>query len=246
MAEILPSLPLRYDQLKYALLGDIHANRLALEAVLASMLAENIDTLLVTGDLVGYYYQPLRVIELLQTLKTFIVRGNHEDMLRKARVDTEFLARVNQRYGLGLQKALEQLNQQQLDVLCGLPHPLAMTLDGRSILLCHGSPWDNDLYIYPDTDLNVFDGFKVEDFDLIVLGHTHYPMGKMIGDTLIVNPGSVGQPRNRQPGAQWAIYDSETNAVEFRCQAYDASELIRQCLQNNPELPYLHQVLTRQ
>jgi putative phosphoesterase len=245
LAEILLLLPLRYEKLKYALFGDIHANSLALEAVLDRARVVNIDTFLVTGDLVGYYYQPLRVIELLQTLETCIVRGNHEDMLREARVDTDFLSRVNQRYGLGLQKALEQLDQQQLDALCSLPHPLAMNLDGRSILLCHGSPWDNDIYVYPDTDLNVFDGFKVEDFDLIVLGHTHYPMSKKIGDTLIVNPGSVGQPRNRQPGAQWAIYDSEKNAVEFRSEAYDASDLIRQCLQNDPELPYLHQVLTR-
>ncbi|AKR43491.1 metallophosphoesterase [Methylophilus sp. TWE2] len=232
--------------MKLGLMGDIHANDHALEVVLAAAKSNAVSHLLITGDLVGYYYHPAKVLALLKDWENkYIVLGNHEVMLKQARADLSYLQRITQRYGHGLQLALEALTFQQLDELCNLPHPQPINISGRNILLCHGSPWDNDIYIYPDTDLQIFDGFKVEDFDLIVLGHTHYPMSKMIGNTLVVNPGSVGQPRNRQPGAQWAIYDTDTNTVEFRCEAYDPTYLIHECIKNDPELPYLHEVLTR-
>ncbi|WP_018506509.1 metallophosphoesterase family protein [Thiobacillus thioparus] len=231
--------------MKLVLLGDIHGNDFALRAVLTAATSNGADKLLITGDLIGYYYAPKKALELLKPWDRHVVRGNHEDMLIAARSDSAFLDRVDARYGTGLRTAIEQLSEEQLDELCSLPHPLDLMIDGCRILLCHGSPWNNDQYVYPDAQPELLSRSAVQDFDLVVLGHTHYPMQRKIGNTLLVNPGSVGQPRNRQPGAHWALFDTATQSLELRCEQYDASGLVQECQQRHPELPYLAEVLTR-
>ena len=231
--------------MKLALLGDIHGNDDALRTVLAAASSFGADELLITGDLVGYYFAPREVLKLLQPWRRHVVRGNHEDMLNAARSDRGFLTEVDARYGSGLRIAIDQLNEEQLDELCSLPHPLKLEIDGCKILLCHGAPWDNDYYVYPDAVPEMLERCAIQDFDLVVMGHTHYPMQHAIGKTLLVNPGSVGQPRNRQPGAHWALFDTKNRSLEFRQEQYDSSALVLECQQRNPKLPYLAKVLTR-
>lgn len=231
--------------MKLGLLGDIHGNHLALRAALAAAASSGVERLLVTGDLVGYYFAPREVLELLQSWDRHVVRGNHEDMLDDARNDPEFLANVEARYGSGLRLALEQLNETQVDELCALPHPLELGIDGCNILLCHGAPWDNDCYVYPDASPELLERCADQGFDLVVTGHTHYPMQQRVGATLVVNPGSVGQPRNRQPGAHWALFDTSARSLEFHCERYEFSPLVQECRRRHPELPYLAEVLTR-
>jgi len=231
--------------MKLALLGDVHGNAAALRYVLAAASSSGVEALLITGDMVGYYFAPQEVLGLLQSWKKYVVRGNHEDMLAAARKDPGFLDRVDARYGTGLRTALEQLSEEQIDELCSLPHPLEMEIDGCRILLCHGAPWDNDCYVYPDAQPELLERCAVRKYDLVVQGHTHYPMQHRTGGTLVVNPGSVGQPRNRQPGAHWALFDTDTRNLEFHCEQYDSSKLVRECQQRHPELPYLAEVLTR-
>ena len=231
--------------MKLALMGDIHGNIQALRAVLDAATRENIEKLLITGDLVGYYFSPLEVVELLNEWDVEIVRGNHEEMLKTARQDPNYLFSVDARYGTGLRVAFEQLSPEQIDRLCELKHPLELLFEGIKILLCHGSPWDLDQYIYPNAENALNIKCAISDFDLVVMGHTHYPMQLMIGGTCLVNPGSVGQPRNRYPGAHWAIFDTVSRSIEFRCESYDMTHLIRECKERHPNLPYLANVLER-
>jgi len=211
--------------MKLGFLGDIHGNDLALQAVLAAASSSGVGKLLVTGDLVGYYHSPLQVLELLRPWDRHMVRGNHEDMLNTARSDPAFLTQVDARYGTGLRTAI--------------------VIDGCRILLCHGAPWDIDQYVYPDAKPELLERCAIQEFDLVVLGHTHYPMHHKIGRTLVVNPGSVGQSRNRQPGAHWAIFDTVSCGLQFCHEDYDSSALVRECRQRHPELPYLADVLLR-
>ena len=231
--------------MKVGLLADIHANSLALEIVLQSAEVLGVEQLLIAGDLVGYYFSPLDVCRMLEDWPTQMVRGNHEDYLRRARKDSQVLAEFNKTYGYGLKDALDQLDATQLDKLTSLPHPLAIEIDGLSILLCHGAPWDNDCYIYPDASDELLGKCLSGNHDVVVLGHTHYPMLRKIGETTIVNPGSVGQPRNRKPGAHWAVLDTINGEIEFRNELYDPAVLVAQCLERNADLPYLSEVLTR-
>lgn len=231
--------------MKVALLGDIHGNALALSAVLSAAKAAEVERLLITGDLVGYYFEPLNVLEQLGHWQRDVVRGNHEEMLSKARTDPSFLVAVSARYGSGLGVALEQLNERQLDEVCGLPHPLELTIGGSRVLLCHGSPWDINQYVYPDASQELLERCAESSFDLVVMGHTHYPMIQRIRSTLLINPGSVGQPRNRKPGASWALFDTESGAVELRTEQYDVAFLVDECRRRHSELPYLSEVLLR-
>jgi len=141
--------------MRLALIGDIHGNSAALRAVLDRAASENVDILLVTGDLVGYYFDPRGALGLLAPWRKYMVRGNHEDMLASARRDPGQLPRIQTQYGSGLRIALETLSAEELDALSALPHPLDLNLDGMHILLCHGAPWDNDCYVYPDADADL-------------------------------------------------------------------------------------------
>lgn len=231
--------------MKIALMGDIHGNHLALRAVLRASATARVDRLLVTGDLVGYYFEPLQVLKLLSGWMCTVVRGNHEEMMSKARSDEAYSAMVESRYGSGIRMALEQLSKTQLDTLCTLPHPLVLSIEGCRILLVHGAPWDLDEYIYPDADQEMLATDFHQEYDLVVMGHTHYPMLRRIGNTTLVNPGSVGQPRDRKPGACWALYDTGDRSVELHREDYDWSVLVRECQIRHPELPYLAEVLRR-
>jgi len=232
--------------MKLALLSDIHANSLALSVVLDAAKAKGVTELLVAGDLVGYYFSPKEVIDLLASWHAHIVRGNHEEMLSQSIDNPEYLEEVSRRYGSGIQEAIIQLSTVELDFLCTLPHPLELEIAGRNILLCHGAPHDLNCYLYPDNDLKQLDLSGLRRFDLVVTGHTHYSMQRIIGDaTLLVNPGSVGQPRNRQPGAHWMLYDTDTGEITLHCEAYDYSLIQAEARKRHPELPYLADVLGR-
>lgn len=231
--------------MKLALLGDVHGNADALSAVLVAAQEMGVEHLLVTGDLVGYYFAPAKVLELLAPWSRHVVRGNHEDMLAASRKDRATLESIMNRYGSGIQLALEQLSESQLNEVCSLPHPLQLDLDGCRILLCHGTPWNVDQYVYPDAMQGLLQRCIEPGVDFVVLGHTHYSMDRQIGNVQIVNPGSVGQPRNRQPGAQWAFLDTDSRRLEFRVEPYDRVPLIRECRLRHPELPYLAEILER-
>ena len=231
--------------MKLALLGDIHGNHLALAAVLSAAQKNGVDKLLITGDIVGYYFWPGKVLELLTTWEKVVVRGNHEEMLAGARASPDYLNHVDRKYGTGLRVALNTLSIEQLDWLERLPHPRKVQIDGCSILLCHGSPWDLDQYIYPDAEEALLEKCSADKHNWVVLGHTHYPMQHVRGNTTIVNPGSVGQPRNRKPGAHWALLDTAAQIVSFRVESYDAGPVIKAARNLQPDIPYLANVLSR-
>ena len=231
--------------MRIGLLGDIHGNYLALRAVLDSARTKKVSRLLLTGDFIGYYFEPAKVLRLLSDWNYVAVRGNHEEMLRAARGDPDKLCAITGKYGSGIEIALSQLNQEEIQYLCDLPHPLKTKVDGVSVLLCHGSPLDVDQYIYPDSDISCLSQFADGEHDLLVLGHTHYPMQRELGKMRIVNPGSVGQPRDRRPGAAWAIFDTTQSSVSFHREEYDVAALFKECSRRHPELPYLARVLNR-
>lgn len=227
------------------LLADIHGNALALDAVLEAADRAGVERLLVAGDLVGYYFAPSRVLDLLGPWTMQAVKGNHEEMLASVRADRVLLAKLEERYGSGLRAALEQLNVAQLDELTNLPRTSEMRLERCSILICHGAPWDTNAYLYPDTPAEILERCAVPTLDVVVMGHTHYPMLRVVGETVLVNPGSVGQPRNRCPGAWWALLDTDTKEVSFHCEAYDVHAVIAESRWRHPQLAHLSDVLQR-
>lgn len=231
--------------MRVGLLGDVHGNYLALEAVLRSALSERVEKLLITGDLVGYYLWPDRVLEMLEPWNVSIVQGNHELMLAEICDHPERLDDVAPLYKRGLIAAMETLSKATLKRLALLPDLLKLSIDNSSILLCHGSPWDLNQYIYPDSDSELFIKAASHDCEWVVLGHTHYPMIRTIGGVRIINPGSVGQPRNGQSGASWAIIDTVNRKVSFRNEPYNNSEISMKISKLCPDVPELADALMR-
>lgn len=229
--------------MRIALLGDIHGNSLALAAVLEAARAARVEKLLITGDFVGYYFWPREVMDMLADWDIAAVRGNHEDMLVDALSNPASLKKINDTYGSGLQTAIETLTSTQLDWLCHLPHPSSFEFDGKSLLLCHGSPWDVNQYVYPDAKTDLLQRCATSGYDWVVMGHTHYPMVERVGQTVLVNPGSVGQPRNRIPAAHWALLDTASQELCLMTTPYDVSPVVALAAQRHPELPYLGNVL---
>ncbi len=234
--------------MKIALLADIHANAHALRACLTAAAAAGVSRLLVAGDLVGYYYAPDEVLAELDRFDWAGVRGNHEDMLAAWRIG-HGQSEIRRRYGSGLAVAAAALPTDRLEMLAALPASRLIEIEGMCILLCHGTPESTECYVYPDAPDAAFDAFRVDGVALAVHGHTHYPHQRVLrgspNDLRIVNPGSVGQPRNRVPGAHWALWDTESGAIVPRVEAYDMAPLLAECARRDPDLPYLAGVLTR-
>lgn len=231
--------------MKLALLGDIHGNCLALSVVLSAAKRHGVECLLITGDLVGYYFWPKEVLEMLSPWTMYVVRGNHEEMLSMVGKNPNALLMINQKYGEGLRVALDTLSPMQLHWLENLPHPLRLQLGGCRILLCHGAPWDLGCYIYPDATFSLLEKCAAQGDDLVILGHTHYAFKHRCGKTMVVNPGSVGQPRDRKPGAHWALLDTATLEVTHFTENYDISEVVNYSRTFQPAMPYLAEVLCR-
>ena len=231
--------------MRVGILADIHANLPALQAVLVEARNLSVERLLVLGDLVGYYYWPAECIDMLDAWPTDMVIGNHEEMLAVAETNEAEAQRILTTYGSGLSSALADLDADALARLSNLPRSLEVQIESRRVLLCHGAPWSTDTYVYPDADHSVRQEMARGSHDLVLFGHTHYPVDWALGSTRIINPGSVGQQRNRRPGAHWLCWDVATDSYDLRVEAYDVATVQAASDRRDPNLPYLSQVLTR-
>ncbi len=196
--------------MKVAVLADIHANLPALERVLKE--TEGMPKFC-CGDLVGYNPFPSEVIDLVKKEKVVSVLGNHDQAVLTG--DTHWF---NSSAARAIEWTKKELTRENLDFLKTLPH-----IYDREFYMVHGSP-KNPLeeYVRPKDPSYVFeDFFNYTKNEIIILGHTHLPFVKRIGERLIFNPGSVGQPRDLDPRASYAILDIEKKEVKIRRVDYD-------------------------
>jgi predicted phosphodiesterase len=216
--------------LRYLVLTDIHANLEALNTCLVEAEARGYDRSLVLGDLVGYGADPNPVVERVQGLEpAAIVRGNHDKVACGLEQPEGFnaVAKIAARW------TLAALTPAYRAWLADLPE--GPTVVDDLIEICHGSPYDEDAYITDEMD--AVRVLKVSTRPLCLFGHTHYPaifelsggdlesLGRSTaaesrlslreGAKYLVNPGSVGQPRDGDPRAAYAIVDTEAMEVEL-------------------------------
>lgn len=236
--------------MRIALVADIHANRFALNAVLNHAKEQDVDLILFSGDLVGYYYQPKEVLDLLDEWSWFGVKGNHDELLGAS---DGYCKSLVPKYGSGILHAREQLSQEEKSRILSLPEKLDIHIDGLNFTICHGTTWDKDVYLYPDADKNMQQKMLMHapNADVILFGHTHYPTNwqglkrNPYQTVSIINPGSVGQVRDRKPGACYAIFDTAPRKALFYRISYDLKPLLDMCENFDPSVPFLAEVLTR-
>jgi putative phosphoesterase len=202
--------------MKIALLADIHANLPALEAVFDDL--GEADLIVCAGDVLGYYADINEVCDLLRRKCPWVIRGNHDAYV------TGFMTPAEDRAdAYRAEWTRQNLDTENLSWLVGLPVEMTFDWDKKTIRVRHASPWDEETYVYPDSaHLN---RIQLKQNEFLILGHTHFPMRVQCGEGIVVNPGSVGQPRDWNPLASYAILDTKTSAVAFRRVCYDVSGL---------------------
>jgi predicted phosphodiesterase len=222
---------------RYLILSDIHANREALEAVLADA-AGCYDQILCCGDLVGYGADPQAVTSWVQKYVPVVVRGNHDKAVAGA--DDDALEWFNPAAQAATLWTRSALSRGSLEYLAGLPMGPKAVEDFR---LAHGSPLDEDEYLISVAEAGQLFGYL--DAQVTLFGHTHMqggfllhrhgalridpvPIGEQsfeIGITeehvYLINPGSVGQPRDGDPRAAYAVYRPDERVLVYRRVDYD-------------------------
>ena len=211
--------------MRILLLADIHANWPALNAI-----NESFDACLVLGDLVDYGLEPAPCIKWVRERATCAVRGNHDHGVAQ-------FVKVNGRNGFKYltgvtrQVTQERISSEDRRFLGALPISKRVTLDGVNFLLVHATPRDPlDEYSIADKD---FWARRLADVDaqVVCVGHTHHPYILEVGDKLVINPGSVGQPRDGDPRACYAIIENQR--VELKRVEYPVEETVTTVLESN-------------
>ena len=204
--------------MKIALIGDVHANLHALEAVLLHASDQGCKAILNAGDFVGYGAFPDEVIRLLRRVKAVSVIGNYDQKaLKVKKKQAEWSAAKTPEKWLAFQWAYAHLSSGSRKYLKRLPENRRLEAKGWKILLVHGSPASPEEHLSPDTpEERLRELAKMTKADLIICGHSHQPFARWIGDVLFINTGSVGRPDDGDPRATYAVLILKRKMVEVR------------------------------
>ena len=226
--------------LRYLLISDVHSNLEALEACLGWADGQY-DRMLCLGDLVGYGPDPNAVIERLKPIASTIIRGNHDKACSAPGLPEDF----NSQARFAVAWTQRELRPAHADFLRSLP-PGPVQMEGFQIV--HGSPRDEDEYIVGPGEARPL--LESPATQTVCFGHTHFQGGFMLSrgggfqairppsikdgmvlalalepqGRYLVNPGSVGQPRDGDWRAAFAILDTRQERVEYFRASYDVAK----------------------
>jgi predicted phosphodiesterase len=217
--------------MKYLILSDVHANKEAMAAVLAHVKRKPWEKVVFLGDLVGYGANPNQAVDQMRAIKRpFIgIRGNHDKVC--AGIESgEMFNRIALEAAMWTRRKLTASNLKWLKELPRGP----MVVDD-AFAISHGTPIDEDAYIFGEIEaLNVF---RQTSYPVCFFGHSHFPVIFGLsteaittvltgggsyryklkpGVRYLINPGSVGQPRDGNPHASFAFYDTDKQTVTFQ------------------------------
>lgn len=213
--------------MRYLILSDIHSNKEALGAVQAFVRRKPWDKVVFLGDLVGYGANPNQTVDTLRKLRPLVaIRGNH-DKVCSGIEEGELFNRIALEAAHWTRRKLTRTNLKWLKAL-----PRGPVVVDDSFAIAHGTPIDEDAYIFGEIEaLNIF---RQTTYPLCFFGHSHFPVIFALspdaittiltvapsfrfklkpGVRYLINPGSIGQPRDGNPLASFAMYDSRTRVV---------------------------------
>ncbi|MCZ6601838.1 MAG: metallophosphoesterase family protein [Planctomycetota bacterium] len=217
--------------MRYAIISDLHSNLDALERVIEDIRKQKVDRHLCLGDIIGYGAQPNECIRLVrEELKCLTIAGNH-DWAALGKTNIDYFNAYAKEATLWTR---EQLSEDEVKYIDSLPLIEHLPED---FTLVHGTLYNPELFDYIQTSYDAYLSLQALDGRVCFLGHSHVPItffqGEMISYTLsqeisleigvkaLVNVGSVGQPRDDNPKASYAIYDTDKRKVWIRRIEYD-------------------------
>jgi len=221
--------------MKYAVLGDVHANLEALRAVLEDAEQQGATRYAATGDVVGYNADPKDCLQLLRSLDCKIVQGNH-DYFAGCNGSMELFTPMARKSICWTRKQLSPFERKYL-------RHLPLILDVENFTLVHSSLSNPHRWNYIFREKAATANFRNQFNPVCFFGHTHVPLAFIKGKTVekgfyetlhirpghqyLINVGSVGQPRDRNPKAAYAIYDLDEQSVTLRRVEYEMKETQR-------------------
>jgi len=209
--------------MKLAIVSDVHSNLHALEVVLKEIDQLGPEMVVCAGDVVGYGAYPNECCEIVRSHGWKTVKGNHD----RAVLDRD-TSGMNPYAARAVEWTADVIRPDSRKFLEDLDIESQFPFAGRSIAMYHGSPISDEDYVF-ESDVDE-DLLSSADTDALILGHTHVPCVKKLSNGLFINPGSVGQPRDGEWKASFAVLDSDTNECDIRRVPYDlnsAAEAIR-------------------
>lgn len=231
--------------MKIAFLSDIHANIEAFKNVLSSIDKENVEAIYIAGDLVGYYYHPDQVIDICMSRKNiFCIRGNHDRNFLNALNDENLMSILIKKYGFAYALTKEKLNEKQISWLKSLPTQRKFEINKISITVAHGSIRSEDEYVYPNKSVEYLKG-QLSDSEFTILGHTHHPFLWNYKNKWLVNPGSVGQPRDQGGLSSFIYLDLENKTILPRKIKFSIKQLEKEIEKYDPNNNYLKKILIK-
>lgn len=220
--------------MKYLIFSDIHGNQEAFDTFLDSKLTKKIDKMVFLGDLVGYGPNPNEVVQRFSQLKNIYgIRGNHDKVV----AELESAALFNPVASESAKWAQKKMSKVNKEYLKNMPQgPLVLD---NFITICHGSPFDEDYYIF--SKFEAMEAIRFINTSIAFFGHTHFPVMYIYRNTrldivelkenrrikldkntkYLINPGSIGQPRDRCNKSSFMIFDSDKMIISFNRIKYD-------------------------
>ena len=228
--------------MKLGIFSDIHGNVYAFEKMLQLLLKERCDRHIFLGDICGYYCYNDEIIDFLRLNHRCLISilGNHDKMFLDTLLDRDLEKKYIHKFGHSSLHLKKNIKRKNIDFLKELPS--SYFISNFNLGFFHGSPWDHlEGYVYPDSS---FTDFKKLKYKLVFLGHTHYSMMARCGKVTIINPGSVGQPRDGN-NPSFAVYDTDSNKIAIKRFTYDSRVLIKEIKRRKESKPFLIEVLGR-
>ena len=227
--------------MRVGIISDIHANLPALEAVMADIGPRQLDAIYCLGDLVGYGAFPNEVTEVIKTAGMPTIMGNYDDGVGFDRDECGCAYRDPDEEARGHRSLMwtrAHTSDANKEFLRGLQAQIRLEIDGKRVLLVHGSPRKMNEYLFEDRAFSSFQRIAASsEADIIVFGHTHRPYTKLVDDVLFVNAGSVGKPKDGDWRACYAILEpTGATLVEFVRLEYDI-ERVMAAIRATNELP---------
>lgn len=221
--------------MRYLILSDIHSNIEALTAVLSDAMDKNIGEVVCLGDFVGYGANPSECVETFAALpKARAVLGNHD----AAVIDTSQRELFNPVARAGILYSEANLTDEGREYLRELP--MVIDVDSEFVAV-HSSPFRPEAWVYVVEPLEAADAFHAMTPTVAFIGHTHFPAVHSNNGSvtplspedsvkvnahkkIIVNVGSVGQPRDGDSRSAYVIYDSESKTIKIHRVEYDVDQ----------------------
>jgi len=192
--------------MRIVFISDIHANWNYLAQVIP--LLEKDDKIFFLGDSIGYYDEPDKVVTWLNSVNAQCIKGNHEEYLLG---ELDYDDKYEDIYKV--KKSKEEVSAENITFIETWPNKLEFEIAGKRFLMVHGEEDNSEKYMYNSSDL---DSNILKKYDYYVYGHTHIPLIHYYYGCCVINPGSIGQPRDYTAEPSFAVVDLETFEVTIK------------------------------